>query len=98
MVLEMTSILLWGSTPYTTVASLEMSDEPQLFPYLGIFVAWLGNKFWEANATVLRRGSQPNPYSLQKWQLWQMTVYENVQAKLKKPMTKIHYIYIIYII
>ena len=25
-----------------------------------------------------------------------MTVYENVQAKLKKPMTKIHYIYIIY--
>ena len=27
-----------------------------------------------------------------------MTVYENEQAKLNKPMNKIHYIYIIYII
>ena len=27
-----------------------------------------------------------------------MTVYENEQAKLNKPINKIHYIYIIYII
>ena len=34
MVLETTSILPWGSTLYTTAVSLEMSDEPYIFPHL----------------------------------------------------------------